>query len=166
MHPSCPEFNQIEITRVLAEIGVIYTSSDKKVVSAPYEDKLVFLKRTWVERRYELDGEVYSYYACPLDWTSFGKTLSVEKKLGPDGDVRMISVLLSLSLEMMQYGPSTYNSFLAVAEQFLAEFKLRGTFSSCVKKGWMSMEAFLRSRSLREDVIPSLSPNFSDSEMD
>ncbi len=166
VHPSCPNFNQIEITRVLAEIGVIYTSSDKKVVSAPYEEKLVFLKRTWVERRHDLDGTLYTYYACPLDWSSFSKTLSVEKKLGPDGDVRMISVLLSLSLEMMQYGPTTYNSFLEVAEQFLTEFKLKGTFTTCAKRGWMSMDAFLRSRSLREDVLPSLSPNFSDSETD
>ena len=166
VHPDCPDFNQVEITRVLAEVGVIYTSSDKKVVSEPYEKQLTFLKRTWVKRRFELDGEVYEYYACPLDWSSFSKTLSLEKRMGADGDVRMVAVLLSLSLEMMQYGPTTHNSFIAVAEQFLAEHKLRSTFEESVRDGWMTMDTFLRNRRGRRDVIPSLSPMFSDSEMD
>lgn len=166
VHPSCPEFNQIEITRVLAEVGIVYTSSDKKIVSDPYEKELVFLKRTWKKSSYEIDGERYDYYACPLDWSSFSKTLSVEKKMGADNDVRMISVLLSLSLEMMQYGPATHNSFLSEAQRFLDEHKLNGTYQECVKGGWMTMETYLRNRKMRSDVIPSLSPMFSDSETD
>ena len=166
VHPSCPEFNQVEITRVLAEVGIVYTSSDKKVVSDPYEKELVFLKRTWKKCSYEIDGEKYDYYACPLDWSSFSKTLSVEKKMGADNDVRMISVLLSLSLEMMQYGPTTHNSFLSEAQRFLNEHRLNGTYQECVKGGWMTMETYLRNRKMRSDVIPSLSPMFSDSETD
>lgn len=166
VHPDCPKYNQIEITRVLANIGVIYTSSDKKLVSVEYEDSLTFLKRSWVLHNYEVDGEVYQYYACPLDWSSFSKTLSVEKKIGADSDVRMISVLASISLEMMQYGSATYNSFMDVAESFLEEYKLRGTYAQCMRSGWTSMETYLRNRKNRSDSIPSLSPMFSDSEAD
>ena len=113
-----------------------------------------------------MDGETYEYYACPLDWSSFSKTLSLEKRMGADGDVRMVAVLLSLSLEMMQYGATTHNSFIAVAEQFLTEHRMWSTFSESVRGGWMTMETFLRNRKERKDVIPSLSPMFSDSETD
>ena len=164
VHPSCPDFNQIEITRVLAEIGVIYTSSDKKIVSTPFETELTFLKRTWKKTECVLDGELYTYHSCPLDWSSFSKTLSVEKKGGADGDVRMVAVLMSMSLEMMQYGPATHNSFISVANDFLEKHRLRSTFNESVRSGWMDLTTYLRNRRDKCDSIPALSPMFSDSE--
>jgi len=144
VHPSCGAYNQVTITHELAQIGVIYTDSEKKAVDEPYVTEMTFLKRKWKSIEHLHNGEVHVVCTCPIDLSSVSKMLSVETKRADEfRRLRIINVLCSAMFEMFQFGRRESEHFRGVAESFIREYSLQTQFETILPRGWPNYDEYM-----------------------
>lgn len=154
VRPDCLKYNQVSITHVLAQIGVIYTSSDKGAVDREFETELTFLKRTWKICKYVGDGIIQVFYTCPIEFTSIAKMLSVESIKHPHlRESRALLVLVSALFEHIQYGRREYEHFVGLCDRFVAEHDLSVVKSCVLPNGWPNYDAYMSARCVDGDVF-------------
>jgi hypothetical protein len=154
VRPDCLDYNQVSITRALAQIGIIYTNSDKSAAQKEFESELTFLKRTWSACSYVVEGVTHQFYTCPLDFASIGKMLSTESARHPQlRDIRIINVLTGAMFEHIQYGRREYEHFKRLCDEFVDEHDL-GNVKTCVlTNGWPDYDQYMLARCVDGNVF-------------
>lgn len=159
VHNSCPLFTQPAATHALAQINVMYTASDKGVVASDYVSEPSFLKRTWRDTEYELDGQTHSVVTCPIEFATIQKMLSMETKKSPDDqNNRIIQVLGSMLFEFIQYGRSPYEQAVNLCEQFCCEHNLVVNKDAVFPRGWPSYDEYMRAW-ITDDIYTVCDPD-------
>lgn len=100
-----PWYNHVNISRVYADVGIVYTMADKTAEITPYvpESSLSFLKRSW---RFDED---IGHYVAPLEESSIHKSLTVwnrSKTISPEA--QMIAIVESAVNEYFWYGKKVF----------------------------------------------------------
>lgn len=114
-----PWFNHTAVSKVLGDIGIVYTMADKEAESVPYIhiNEVSFLKRTW-----RWDEDVGAYVA-PIEEDSIKKMLCVavrSKTLSPES--HQAAVMVSAANEWFFYGREVFEKERA----WLLETAVRG----------------------------------------
>lgn len=120
VHEIADDYNMINISKSLENVGVVYTSTDKDGLLRKWTDreKVVFLKRAFVYNK-----RVNAMLA-PLNFDSVTEMLNWIRSGQPVRDAMMANVRSSL-LEMFHYGEARFNCFKEELDRCLIKHKLR-----------------------------------------